>query len=115
MRMTNLMNRIELRRVLVRAAYKSNRHIDEALVDELIEQCMPLQELYAGSLRQLKEEFETENKQYREAFETEIKGLQEAFKTEVKRLQEAFDIEVAPLKKDEIQKSRQQTEGQGGG
>ena len=55
MRMMNLMNRVEIRRLLVRAVYKSNRHIDDPIIDQMVELFIEQQDFYDGRVRQLQE------------------------------------------------------------
>ena len=104
MRMMNLMNRVEIRRLLVRAVYKSNRHVDDPIIDQMVELFVEQRDFYRGSVRQLQEAYETEIKRIQEEFETEIKRLQETSETKIKRLQEAFETAIASLRR-EIQPS----------
>ena len=98
--MMNLMNRVEIRRLLVRAVYKSNRHIDDPIIDQMVELFVEQQDFYKGSVRQLQEAFDTEIKRLEVASKTEIERLVVASETKIKRLQEAFETKIASLRRE---------------
>jgi len=75
MRMMNPMNRVEIRRLLVRAVYKSSRQTDDPIIDQMVELFIEQQDFYNARIRQLQEAYQEQIKQVWEAFETEKASL----------------------------------------
>jgi len=89
MRMMNAMNRVEIRRLLVRAVYKSNRRIDDPIIDQMVELFVEQQDFYKEGVRQLKEAYETEIKRLREAFKADITSLRNEIQQQLAALNDA--------------------------